>query len=238
MRIHAAVMLFAVSTLCAQEPSSPPEAPPPLTHAAVPSAPRIETITIPAGTRIQLALTSPISSKSRPGDPIRAVTGFPVTVGKQLAVPVGTYVEGMLDKVTKGGRSGPSLKMHFTRLDYVNGYSVDIDGANVQASAASPRQGSTQAAGLASPSGSYNSFAATTFPQPTLPAPASHIGTAIGIGIAATAAGIAIPLILIHRGGGGSGGVLFDSGWQFEMVLESPVTVDSANVAEAAAHSH
>jgi hypothetical protein len=52
-----------------------------------------------------------------------------VTVGKQLAIPVGTYVEGVLDKVTKGGRSGPSLKMHFTRLDYVNGYSVDIDDA-------------------------------------------------------------------------------------------------------------
>jgi hypothetical protein len=237
MRIHAAILLLAVSTLCAQEPASSPQAPAVTGQVAAPAA-QIGTITIPTGTRIPLALSSPISSKSRPGDPVRAVTGFPVTVGKQLAVPVGTYVVGMLDKVTKGGRSGPSLKMHFTRLDYVNGYSVDIDGANVQASAASPRQGSTQAAGLAGPSGSYNSFAATTFPQPTLPAPASHIGAAIGIGIAATAAGIAIPLILIHRGGGGSGGVLFDSGWQFEMVLESPVTVDSANVAEAAAHSH
>ena len=115
---------------------------------------------------------------------------------------------------------------------------MDIDGANVQANVASPRQGSTQAAGLTGPSGASNSFAASTFPQPTLPAPASHIGTAIGIAIASAAAGIAIPLILIHRGGGGgSGGVLFDSGWQFEMVLESPVSVDAANVAEAASHA-
>jgi hypothetical protein len=159
-----------------------------------------------------------------------------VTVGKQLAIPVGTYVEGVLDKVTKGGRSGPSLKMHFTRLDYVNGYSVDVEGANVQASARAPQPGSTQTAGFAGPSGSYNSYAGSTLPQPTLQAPASHIGAAIGIGIAATAAGIAIPLILIHHGGGG-GGVLFDTGWQFEMVLESPVSVDAASVAAAASRA-
>ncbi len=236
MRIYAPVLLLAVSTLCAQETSSPPEAPPPLTRAAVPSAPQIGTITIPAGTRIQLALAGTISSKSRPGDPVRAVNGFPVTVGKQLAVPVGTYVEGVLDKVAKGGRSGPILKMHFTRLDYVNGYSVDMEGANVQADAHSPTQGPTQAMGLAGPSGSNNSFAGSTLPQPTLQAPASHIGTAIGIGIAATAAGIAIPLILIHRGGG-SGGVLLEAGWQFEMVLESPVSVDPAMVAAAASRA-
>ena len=236
MRIHTAVVLLAVLTLCAQEPSSPPEAHPPLTHAAEPSAPQIERITIPAGTRIQLALAGPISSKSRPGDPVRAVTGFPVTVGKQLAVPVGTYVEGMLDKVTKGGRSGPSLKMHFTRLDYVNSYSVDVEGANVQADAHGPTPSPTQDAGFAGPSGSYSSFAGSTLPQPTLQPPASHIGTAIGIGIAATAVGIAIPLILIHHGGG-SGGVLFEAGWRFEMVLESPISVDAASVAEAASHT-
>jgi len=233
MRIHALILLLAVSTLCAQEPALSPQTPPAPAQAGAPAA-QNETITIPAGTRIPLALSSPISSKSRPGDPVRAVTGFPVTVGKQLAIPVGTYVEGALDKVTKGGRSGPSLKMHFTRLDYVNGYSVDVEGANVQANAESPRQGSTQAAALAGPDNSYSSFAASTFPQPTLPS--SHIGVAIGIGIAATAAGIAIPLILIHHGGGG-GGVLFDSGWQFEMVLESSVTVDAANVAAAASHA-
>jgi len=233
MRIHAAVVLLAASTLCAQEPASPPEAPPPLIHATPSSAAQIEKVTIPAGTRIPLALAGPITSKSRPGDPVRAVSGFPVTVGKQLAIPVGTYVEGVLDKVTKGGRSGPSLRMHFTRLDYVNGYSVDVEGANVQANARSPGQGSTQTAGMAAPSGSYNSLAGQDLPSsPSIQAPASHLGAAIGIGIAATAAGIAIPLILIHHGGG-SGGVLFDSGWQFEMVLESPVSVDAASVAAA-----
>ena len=236
MRIHASVLLVAVSTLCAQESALPPEAPRPSVQAATPSGAQKETVTIPPGTRIPLALASPISTKSRPGDPVRAVTGFPVTVGKQLAIPVGTYAEGRLDRVTRGGRSGPSLKMHFTRLDYANGYSVDVEGANVQANATSPRRRSTQSAVLTGPSGSNNSFAATTLPQPTLSPPAPHIGTAIAIAVASAAAGIAIPLIIIHHGGG-SGGVLFDSGWQFEMVLENPVSVDAAKVAEAAAHT-
>jgi hypothetical protein len=37
-----------------------------------------------------------------------------------------------------------------------------------------------------------------------------------------------------HRG---NSGVLFDTGWQFEMVLETPVTVDARSVA-AASRAH
>lgn len=149
-----------------------------------------------------------------------------------MAIPVGTYVGGVLDKVTRGARSGPSLKMHFTRLDYVNGYSVDIEGANVQADALSPKPSSSESAKTALPNGSENLFAPQTLPQaPTLQAPASHIGTAIGIAVASAAAAIAIPLIFIHHAGGSA--VLFDVGWQFEMVLESPLEVDAASVAAA-----
>ena len=58
-----------------------------------------------------------------------------MTVGTQLAIPAGAYVEGVIDRVTKRGRSGPSLRMHFTRVLYANGYSVAMDGANTQAKA-------------------------------------------------------------------------------------------------------
>jgi hypothetical protein len=48
-----------------------------------------QTITIPAGTRIPLSLTSPITNKeARPGASVRAVTTFPVAVGAQTAIPV------------------------------------------------------------------------------------------------------------------------------------------------------
>ncbi len=118
MRILALVGILAAYTCWAQEPAS--DVPPPTSQvqAQAPPASQSQTITIPVGTRIRLALANPISSKSRRGDSARAITGFPVTVGTQLAIPVGTYVEGVIDKVTRGGRSGPSLQMHFTRILY------------------------------------------------------------------------------------------------------------------------
>jgi hypothetical protein len=155
-----------------------------------------------------------------------------VTVGTQLAIPVGTYVDGTVDKVSKGGRSGPSVQMHFTQLLYANGYSVDIDGESVQAKALRPNSRSSEAAALPANSGSGNSLAAQVLAQqPPVQTPASHIGTVVGIGLASAAAAIAIPLILLHHWGGTV--VLFDAGWQFEMVLNSPLSVDAASVAGA-----
>ena len=231
----ALVGLLAVSTLWAQEPAANPQPPPPAVQAEAPAAFQKQTITIPAGTRIPLSLSGPISSKSRPGNPVRAVTGFPVTVGTRLAIPVGTYVEGAIDKVTTGGRSGPTLQMHFTRLTYANGYGVDIDGANVQAKALRPNSSSSESAGLVAPSAPYNSLAAQASPFPTVQPPASHTGAVVGLAIGGAAATVAIVLLgHYHRG---STGVLFDTGWQFEMVLESPLSVDAASVAAAAAAS-
>jgi hypothetical protein len=235
MRILALVGILAASTGWAQEPASNPPQPPSQVQAQAPAASQKQTITIPVGTRIPLALASPITTKSaRPGNAVRAVTGFPVTVGTHLAIPVGTYVEGVIDKVTKGGRSGPSLQMHFTRMLYANGYTVTIDGANTQAKALSPGPSSPEPVALASESGSSYALA----PQqsstiPTVQPPASHTGAIVGLAVASAAAVIAVA-VLGHRHGA-SNGVLFDTGWQFEMVLESPLSVDAASVAAALA---
>jgi hypothetical protein len=122
--------------------------------------------------------------------------------------------------------------MHFTQLLYANGYSVDIDGASVQAKALSPNSRSSEAAALAANNGMGNSLAAQALPeQSPLQTPASHVGTVVGVAVASAAAAIAIPLILLRHGGGRV--VLFDTGWQFEMVLNSPLSVDAASVAAA-----
>jgi hypothetical protein len=42
-----------------------------------------------------------------------------------------------------------------------------------------------------------------------------------------------VALVLLGHHQGGWNGVLFDTGWQFEMVLQSPLTVDAASVAAA-----
>jgi hypothetical protein len=203
----------------------------------VPTASLKQTITIPVGTRIPLALASPISTKAaRPGNAVRAVAGFPVTVGTRLAIPVGTYVEGVITKVTKRSPSGPSLQMHFTRLLYANGYSVVIDGTTLQAKAVPPNSRTSESAGLVTQNGSYNSLAAEPSPQlPTVQPAPSHTGAVVGLAVGGAAAVVAIVVLEHHHRG--NSGVLFDTGWQFEMVLESPVTVDAASVAAAAAPS-
>jgi len=230
MRRLALFGLLIASTCWAQEPN--PQPPP--SPATAPTASPRPAIIIPAGTRIPMALTSPITAKARPGDAVRAVTGFPVTVGTQVAIPAGTYAEGVIDKLNKGGRSGASLQMHFTRLVYANGYSVAVEGANPQARVFIPPSNSPEPP--ASAAVTEGSSALVPQSPPTLPSvqpPASHTGAMVGLAIGGAAAAIAIA-VLGHQHHG-SGGNLFDTGWQFEMVLESPLSVDAENVAAAAA---
>ena len=79
--------------LLQQGSAGPPEAPPP-----------DATITVPAGTRVQLALANPMRTRdAHVGDIVHAVTNFPVTVGQDLAIPQGTYVEGRIARVGKRG---------------------------------------------------------------------------------------------------------------------------------------
>lgn len=58
-------------------------------------------IDVPAGTKVQLNLVNPIMSLStKPGDTVRAVVAFPVTVGNHVAIPAGTFVEGQFLSAT------------------------------------------------------------------------------------------------------------------------------------------
>jgi hypothetical protein len=152
-----------------------------------------------------------------------------------LAIPVGTYAEGVIDKATKGGRSGPSLLMHFTRLLFANGYTVAVDGANTQAKALHPTTGPPEFSAFASARAPNFALAAPQSTElPTPPKVGPSIGTVVGVTVGATVAGT-VAMVLLSRRRNGSRGVLFDTGWQFEMVLQSPLVVDAASVAAAAA---
>ena len=65
-------------------------------------APSSPTIVVPIGTAIQLHfLMSAVKSKStKAGDTVRAVVAFPVTIGTELAIPAGTFVDGNVIRVT------------------------------------------------------------------------------------------------------------------------------------------
>jgi hypothetical protein len=103
--------------------------------AAVPVAPS-GVITVAEGTTVALTLVSSVKSKStKPGDAVRAVVAFPVTVGTQLAIPPGTYVEGVVNAVTARAPKThmASVQLHFTKLLFANGYSVALNAVNTDA---------------------------------------------------------------------------------------------------------
>jgi len=93
------------------------------------TAPAGSRILIPAGTTITLALTSPILARSaKAGDNVYAETAFPVAVHNQMAIPPGTYAQGLIDTLTKPGWFSPhaEFQIHFTKIIFANGYTVEL----------------------------------------------------------------------------------------------------------------
>jgi hypothetical protein len=232
MRALAIVLsVLLVTSTCpvqAQAPAADAQAAPMQTPA--PSSPQI--LVVPEGTQIPATLASPIAAKSaKPGRAVRAVTSFPVTVGSQVAIPVGTYFEGVIDKVTKNSSTGPTIEMHFTRIVFANGYTVNVDAASQSADARDPGPGTVVAASFTGNDAPHLVLAAQQ-EQPPLPHNGPSMGTAIGIGVGLAAAGIIGLIIATHHGAGNSG-VLFDAGWQFNLVLQGPLSLDAGSIAGA-----
>jgi hypothetical protein len=219
-------------------------APAPNSPATGQAAPALSspTIVVPAGTAVQLTLMSAVKSKStKAGDAVRAVVAFPVTIGTQLAIPAGTFVDGDVLQVTARPKNGqPSLRVHFTRLVFSNGYSVTLNGENTEALfvPADSSVPADEAAELTPPRLPGMRFAMGEGQEPTLPTlprvgpnPAV-IGGAVGGGMLALIIGM---LVLARHSASNTDFVLYDAGWQFQMILDSPVTLDAARVAAAAA---
>jgi hypothetical protein len=209
-------------------------------------------ITLPAGTKIQLYLTNPLHSRTaQAGDAVHAEVAFPVVIANQLAIPRGTYAEGAVTRVTRPGFSHRAkIQIQFTKLIFENGYQLPLPGATAEASNQTYSDAVRQVVArawneFATPTGtSTNLRSAGTVapfamlelrafqfpgnpPPPTLPPqrPLPGQSHAEAIGIAAGVAVVAIAIIgMAHRGRE----IYLDSGWQIEMILQSPITLDAA----------
>ncbi len=220
--------------------------------AQMPTAPPVPasspaTITVPPGTLVALKLISTIKSKStRPGDPVRAIVAFPLAIGTQVAVPAGTYVEGVIDKVNTHPSRGanPSVQIRFNRLLFANGYSVPLVAANTQAylREMNDPQRLPDALADARDGASFfgESFAAgQSNPQlPPLPSVGPSPAKVIGISLGATAGIVVLGLVFGHHHAAHADYALFDAGWQFQMAIEQPLTLDAAQVSAAMALAH
>jgi hypothetical protein len=228
MRLLAAALLFAALGCVAHGQ----EATTPQTDSSSPSqqtpAPEKATTTVPAGTRIPLALDRPIWTKTaKAGDAIYLETTAPVAFENQTIIPPGTYVNGTIDKIVRHGGFKPSveIQMHFTGMIYANGYAVSIPGA-----LDSPA--GTEGIGLQTPRhGTAAAVAAVATPATgaLIGAAASGVRGAVMGGAIGVAAGGVLALVLLTR----SHDVFMGTGAPVDMLLERPLTLDSDRVADA-----
>jgi len=101
-----------------------------------PAAPAVEAekpmLAIPAGTRVPLSLKQAISTKTaRDGDPVYAETAFPFVVNDRVVIPAGTYIQGKITHVQRGGhvKGRAEVLIHFTSMIYPSGYTVMLGGS-------------------------------------------------------------------------------------------------------------
>ena len=136
MRLLAPAVLLGISALVTTRSAA--AARPFLDQNPSPS-PSPAPITLAPGTKVTLALTTPIwASKVKAGDAVYAVTAFPAVSSNSMAIPAGTYVLGQIDAVTKPSWKDPHalFQMHFSKIIFANGYTLELATAPVQAATA------------------------------------------------------------------------------------------------------
>ena len=129
MRMIGLLLLAGVAAAQTSAPPAPDAAAAPV--AATVSTDTNLTVSIPAGTRIPISLKQAISTKAaREGDPVYAETSFPFVVNDHVLVPVGTYIQGKITHVQRGGhvKGRAELLIHFTSMIYPSGYTVMLGG--------------------------------------------------------------------------------------------------------------
>lgn len=190
-----------------------------------------QTITVPAGTKLLMHLKSGVNTKSaKPGDSVYMETSFPVPIDNVMAIPPGTYVQGVIDNVKRSGRikGRAEVLFHFTTLIFPNGYTVSVPGSVDNLPGADNgkvvnKEGSVQADGTKGKDAG------------TIAGPAAEgaiigalarggKGALIGSGIGG-AAGLAE--VLFTRGNE----INYPPGTPVEMVLQRPLTLERQRIA-------
>jgi hypothetical protein len=196
-----------------------------------------EQITIPAGTKVPVALKNAISTKSnQQGDPVYAQTTFPVVVNDRIVIPAGTYVQGRIMQIRPASRikGRAEVMMHFTTLIYPSGYTVMLPGSLENAPAVDKakvkdKEGTiradsdkgTKAAEVAIPAAEGGALAGGL-------ASGTRHGTAIGAGLGAA---VGVGIAMLSHGNE----VKLAPGTTLEVVLQRDVAVSSERIKTASA---
>lgn len=186
-------------------------------------------ITVPAGTHLMLGLVRPLSfKKSKAGTPVYLQVTFPVTIGPQMAIPAGAYVQGTIDKVVKRNRTKEVMEFQMSSASVIfsTGYTVSLGGAldvaPIDAAAVPPALPGSTVPVLAAVGGTTPALA----PLPSIGNGARN--AVIGLGLAG-AAGVAIAAAIGYH----HNDIEMDAGTPVEIVLQSPLLLERDRVQAA-----
>jgi hypothetical protein len=223
------------STIHVPVPAAQPETPAPAPADA--TVPQKKTYTVPAGTKVLLELRSAINTKSaKAGDGVYLSSTFPVVVGNRVMIPIGVYVQGVVDRVMRGTRTTKAqLDMHFTSIIFPNGSVVEIPGMVDSLPGAKDQTVQNDGEGTIQQNGNKGRNAGETA-KIAIPvgAGAGTIGGAESghplegglAGLAAGAATVGIVSLFTRNAD-----VDIPRGTQVEMVLQRPLLLEEANLA-------
>ena len=185
------------------------------------------TLTIPAGTKIPVALKHAISTKSaRDGDSVYAETNCPLVLNERVLVPSGTYVQGKISHVQRAGRvkGRAEVLIHFTTLIYPSGYTVMLPGAveNVPGAEKTSMKGDEGTIRQDSQTGEIVGKAAGTAATGAIVGGLSNGGKGALIG-AGVGGAVGTAIALLTRGTD----VHLAAGTTVEMVIQRPIDLDA-----------
>lgn len=226
MRMVMTLWLLTALAVAQSAPAAQPSAQP---------APAVSTVattelTIPAGTKVALALKHAISTKSaKEGDAVYAETTFPVVLNDRVLIPAGTYVQGKINHVQRAGhiKGRAEVLMHFTTLIYPSGYTVMLPGSvenapGVDKATVKDEEGAIQGD---SQTGEKAGTVAASAGTGAVIGGLSHGGKGAAIG-AGVGGAVGSAIALLSRGND----VKLDAGTTVEMVIQRPVSLDASRI--------
>jgi type IV secretion system protein VirB10 len=204
----------------------------PTVHAVPASSANTDAYTLAPGTRIAIVLKHAISTKSaRENDPVYAETSFPVVSNGHIVIPVGTYVQGVIQRSQRPGRvkGRGELIIHFNSLIFPSGYTLLLPGAIDSVPGEEKTEMKDRKEGSIESQSTKGKDAGTI-------ATTAGTGAAIGAVVARSAggaatggllgAGVGLATVLLTRGPD----VRIESGTLVDMVLERAIVVEHERV--------
>jgi hypothetical protein len=185
---------------------------------------------IPVGTQIPLSLKQAISTKTaKDGDPVYAETAFPFVIDERVVIPAGTYIQGKIERVQRGGhvKGRAEVLIHFTSMIYPSGYTVLL-GGSIENTPGAEKTSMKDSEGTIRQDSDAGKKAETAAGTATTGAVIGAVtnglkGAGIGAGIGG-AAGLAVGML--SRGAD----VRLEPGSSIEMEIQREVAVDASRI--------